>query len=106
MKRVEKTVQPILNRCVIFATDEHSYHGHPNPVNAPEGVVRKSLATYYYTASQSIIDEIPSFGTNFVSRSEDSLSVKIQTAKIGLVNKVRDYIPPALARRFLSGYRD
>lgn len=42
-------VSPIFNRCVIFETNEISFHGHPTPLNTPEGVTRKSLATYYYT---------------------------------------------------------
>jgi Rps23 Pro-64 3,4-dihydroxylase Tpa1-like proline 4-hydroxylase len=42
-------VAPIFNRCVIFETNEISFHGHPTPLNTPEGVTRKSLATYYYT---------------------------------------------------------
>jgi hypothetical protein len=26
-----------------------SFHGHPEPMKLPKGVVRKSLALYYYT---------------------------------------------------------
>lgn len=43
------TVSPLLNRCVIFNTSATSYHGHPEPMNLPEGVYRKSIALYYYT---------------------------------------------------------
>lgn len=42
-------IAPILNRCVIFNTSYTSYHGHPEPMNLPEGVMRKSIALYYYT---------------------------------------------------------
>jgi Rps23 Pro-64 3,4-dihydroxylase Tpa1-like proline 4-hydroxylase len=42
-------VAPIFNRCVIFETNEISFHGHPTPLNTPQGITRKSLATYYYT---------------------------------------------------------
>ena len=43
-------VAPIFNRAVIFNTDRDALHGHPDPLLAPDGVTRKSLALYYYTA--------------------------------------------------------
>ena len=43
---------PELNRCVIFETNEISYHGHPRPLNTPQGMNRKSIATYYYTKTR------------------------------------------------------
>lgn len=41
-------LDPVLNRCVIFTASERSYHGHPEPLNAPPGVNRQSIALYYY----------------------------------------------------------
>jgi Rps23 Pro-64 3,4-dihydroxylase Tpa1-like proline 4-hydroxylase len=43
------TIKPVFNRCVIFQTDEHSYHGCPDKLRGPEGFSRKTLALYYYT---------------------------------------------------------
>jgi len=43
---------PIFNRLVIFSTSENSYHGHPEELNCPEDVTRKSIALYYYTSSE------------------------------------------------------
>jgi hypothetical protein len=48
MRRCEARVSPVFNRCVVFATDRTSYHGHPHPLATPAGVTRKSLALYYY----------------------------------------------------------
>ena len=45
------SIAPIFNRCVIFNTDRMSFHGHPMPLTTPEGVTRKSLALYYYSAA-------------------------------------------------------
>jgi len=44
-------VEPIFNRMVIFNTTNDSFHGHPEPLNVPDGsgMARKSLALYYYT---------------------------------------------------------
>lgn len=41
-------VEPKFNRAVIFNTTSDSWHGHPYPLNTPDGVARKSLALYYY----------------------------------------------------------
>lgn len=41
------TVDNIYNRAVIFDTTQNSWHGLPNPINCPEGVLRKSIAAYY-----------------------------------------------------------
>ena len=41
-------VEPIFNRAVIFSID-NAPHGHPIPLNTPEGVYRYSLALYYFT---------------------------------------------------------
>lgn len=47
----ERKIAPYFNRTVIFATSDDSYHGHPSPLQSPEGVTRKSLSLYYYTSS-------------------------------------------------------
>jgi Rps23 Pro-64 3,4-dihydroxylase Tpa1-like proline 4-hydroxylase len=41
---------PFFNRLVIFGTAKNSWHGHPNPLECPEGEYRKSLASYYYSS--------------------------------------------------------
>ena len=38
-----------LGRVVVFLTTDFSFHGHPHPLTAPEGRVRRSIALYYYT---------------------------------------------------------
>lgn len=41
-----KVISPVFNRCVVFPTTETSWHGHPDPLEAPRS--RKSIALYYY----------------------------------------------------------
>lgn len=48
------SVSPDFNRAVLFETTEHSYHGHPRPLNVPPHVARKSLAIYYYTEASGV----------------------------------------------------
>ncbi|MGI9544219.1 MAG: 2OG-Fe(II) oxygenase [Cyclobacteriaceae bacterium] len=50
-KCIEK-IHPDFNRCVIFETNNISFHGHPRPLNTPDSVSRKSIAAYYYTATR------------------------------------------------------
>ncbi len=47
----EVRVEPRLGRLVVFRTDHDSVHGFTNPVR--EGTVRRSVATYYYTAQEA-----------------------------------------------------
>jgi Rps23 Pro-64 3,4-dihydroxylase Tpa1-like proline 4-hydroxylase len=62
-------IQPRFNRCVIFLTDEYSYHGCPERLAGPEHFSRKSLALYYYTA----LDKLPGkYYTDYKARPQDS----------------------------------
>jgi Rps23 Pro-64 3,4-dihydroxylase Tpa1-like proline 4-hydroxylase len=45
-------ILPAFNRTVIFSTTDTSFHGHPHPLTAPEGMSRKSVSLYYYTAGR------------------------------------------------------
>ncbi len=49
MERCEQRILPLFNRLVVFNTTEHSFHGHPEPLNCPEDRSRRSLALYYYS---------------------------------------------------------
>lgn len=52
MTECRKRIAPLFNRTVIFSTTDTSYHGHPHPLTAPDGVTRKSVSLYYYTAGR------------------------------------------------------
>ena len=49
-KECVKSIEPTFNKLVVFNTDKGSFHGHPKPLNTPDGMTRKSIALYYYTA--------------------------------------------------------
>lgn len=44
-----ESIHPSFGRLVVFSSTDFSYHGHPEPLQAPEGRARLSLALYYYT---------------------------------------------------------
>lgn len=69
MSKAEQVVSPVFNRCVIFNTDEHSFHGHPTPMTCPDGVYRRSIALYYYTEEE----EPNAVATNYQGRPDDGL---------------------------------
>jgi len=48
--RCEKKIAPIFNRMVAFETNKNTFHGHPEPLNTPTKITRKSIALYYYTS--------------------------------------------------------
>ena len=58
---------PEFNRCVIFETNEISFHGHPKELKTPEGVNRKSIATYYYTETRPESEIGPEHNTIYVN---------------------------------------
>ncbi len=82
MTAMVKSVTPIFNRCVIFNTDEDSFHGHPDPLTMPEGVTRRSIALYYYTATPISNDSGESRHTLYVARPHDSEQVKADVRKL------------------------
>ena len=64
------TVTPLLNRCVIFETNEHSWHGFER-INLPEGkkhLSRKSFALYFYTDSRPAKETAEEHSTVYVER--------------------------------------
>lgn len=82
MTQKVKEVAPLFNRCVIFNTDEDSFHGHPEPLTPPNGVTRRSIALYYYTAIPIENDSGESRHTLYVARPNDSNKVKADVKKL------------------------
>jgi len=49
MQHCVQKIPPVAGRCVIFATNSTSYHGHPHPMSCPADRTRDSIALYYYS---------------------------------------------------------
>jgi 2OG-Fe(II) oxygenase superfamily len=93
-----KSVAPIWNRCVIFNTDADSYHGHPDPLTTPDGLLRRSVALYYYTASKAVYDEIPNRSTMYAARPGDSVDIQREAASLRRDQHLQEWVPPAVLR--------
>jgi hypothetical protein len=102
MRSKVDSIAPLFNRCVIFNTDADSYHGHPDPLNTPAEITRKSIALYYYTASKKVYEDTPAHSTMFVARPQDSSHIKRLTAKLRLQNYLKDWIPPIAYRALVQ----
>jgi hypothetical protein len=70
MTRCEVKAAPLFNRMVVFSTTDFSYHGHPDTLQCPEGMTRKSLALYYYTNGRPAEEMSAKHSTLFKARRE------------------------------------
>ena len=52
MSKCEKKISPSFNTIAIFSTTDFSNHGHPNPLNCPREISRKSIALYYFSSGR------------------------------------------------------
>jgi len=102
MKNKLHDISPIFNRCVIFSTNDSSYHGHPEPLKCPENITRKSIALYYFTASESIYDEVNSFTTTFFVRPNDDFNTKKNIFIKKLQNKIINFLPAFLFKKLIN----
>ncbi|MFN8322056.1 MAG: 2OG-Fe(II) oxygenase [Chitinophagales bacterium] len=82
-KKIIGKFAPTFNRCIIFETNEVSYHGHPKPLNIPQTLSRKSLAAYYYTKDRPINEIAKEHNTSFVNT--EGIYGQIRRFRSGLV---------------------
>ena len=105
MSRAEAAIAPIANRVVIFNTDADSYHGHPEPLTCPEGMTRRSLALYYFTAEDAPVVR----STNYRARPGDGarglfIYADKQLLKLYDAVKRRSGVSDAKASRWLKWF--
>lgn len=105
MKQKVKSVAPVWNRCVIFNTDADSYHGHPDPLTTPDGVLRRSVALYYYTASKAVYDEVPNRSTMYAARPGDDAAIQREAAVLRRAQHLNEWVPPIVLRYYRGAVR-
>jgi hypothetical protein len=98
MKTVARRIAPLVNRCVIFNTEADSYHGHPDPLTTPEGVLRRSVALYYYTASRAIYEEVPNRSTMYAARPGEDAVGRREAAALRRNQYIAGWVPPEVVR--------
>jgi Rps23 Pro-64 3,4-dihydroxylase Tpa1-like proline 4-hydroxylase len=92
VKRAEKKVLPIFNRCAIFSTTSVSFHGHPEPLACPPDRNRKSIATYYYSNGRP--EEDPELTHKHEVAFQQRPGVNRVKASLGVRKVVKSLIPP------------
>jgi len=80
---------------MIFGTTDFTYHGHPDPLQCPEGITRKSLALYYFSNGRPAEEITGEHSTIFRPRNEKDLELTFRQRARRLAN---DLVPPILMR--------
>jgi len=68
---------PLFNRMVVFTVSDTAYHGHPDPLQCPGNLSRKSLAVYYYTNGRPAEEISPPHSTLYQARPGDPMTPEI-----------------------------
>ncbi len=77
VERCVTTISPTFNRCVIFPTNERTYHGHPRALDVDPGFTRKSLALYYFDEVEDAANATNARATSYRARPQDSAIARI-----------------------------
>lgn len=96
-----KKYLPIFNRMVIFSTTDHSFHGHPDPLNCPEDKSRKSIALYYYTNGRPKSETFrgKNGSTRYLERKNDNFNIsKFKTISKNIFERLPGFIKRILGR--------
>lgn len=94
MESCQRRISPMFNRCVVFSTDEKSFHGHPIPVDHPRNTPRRSIALYYYTATFDATKR--KYSTQFKTRPDSNDKTDWAVRRNELIH---DLLPPIVARQ-------
>ena len=100
MTRCEAKVLPVFNRMMIFGTTDFTYHGHPDPLQSPAGMTRKSLALYYFTNGRPAEEVTGEHSTVFRERQANEFKPTWNQRLRGIA---REFIPPIFLRRLRKG---
>ena len=87
---------PLFNRFMIFGTTDYTFHGHPDPLQCPEGMTRKSLALYYFSNGRPAQEASDVHSTLFQARNEADFKPTVGQRMRGIA---QDILPPVVTRQ-------
>ncbi len=90
---------PLFNRCLIFNTTSTSFHGHPDPLNCPDGETRNSIALYYYTNGRPQHEVTREHSTLWQDRPGERIWSASQKLRRRAFDLIRFLIPGAGLKR-------
>ena len=96
MTRSEAKIFPLFNRLVIFGTTDFTYHGHPEPLQCPPELTRKSLALYYFTNGRPAEELSGDHSTLFKARGGEEFKLDMRQR---VRSAARELLPPILTRQ-------
>ncbi|MGF1543759.1 MAG: 2OG-Fe(II) oxygenase [Parvularculaceae bacterium] len=96
MKTAVRIIDPVFNRAVVFTTTSESWHGNPRPVAHPDGVSRRSIALYYYTATWNEASSAKTKQFRVRPDSDDKADRRVKSEEL-----ITEYFPPFMARRLV-----
>tara|TARA_B100000945_G_C20371990_1_gene592620 strand:+ start:533 stop:1381 length:849 start_codon:yes stop_codon:yes gene_type:complete len=109
MKNCKQKILPSFNKMVIFSTTDFSNHGHPDPIECPTNISRKSIALYYFSKGRpknEILNEDQKNRTYFKNRagfkneiSENKDYIKKFLRKFTLYKKMKELEKKFLRRK-------
>lgn len=93
VRTLAHSFKPLLNRCVVFATSEVSFHG-VEPVTCPPGTQRISFAAYYYTKEAPAHWDGTAHSTLFKARPQEMIRGRVLMP----LNRLRYRLIPSAKR--------
>jgi hypothetical protein len=86
-----RRVEPVFGRSILFSHSATSLHGHPDPVDTPDGRTRRSVAAYFYTNGRPDPTPAERIGTRFLN------PVTIQpSTRDKLIRQLKYVMPPVI----------
>jgi Rps23 Pro-64 3,4-dihydroxylase Tpa1-like proline 4-hydroxylase len=101
VKRAEKKILPVFNRCAIFSTTSVSFHAHSIPLACPPDRNRKSIATFYYSNGRP--EEDPGLTHRHEVAFQERPGINSVKATIRTKKFIRSLLPPILTDLYRAG---